>query len=123
MYGTPTNATRLTAATIGSRYRMTMLRIAFSMVRTGPSHRLFPGAAQANGGVDDSHEAVGLREIAPELARGGIDVFREQAEAGASREQSLKEVTSLLPAAHCSERIHVPERADRESRRRGAEVV
>src|SRR5262249_25715203 len=72
---------------------------------------------------DDADEAIGLREIAPQLAAARIDVLREQAELRAARQQRLELLARLLDFARHRERVDVPERTHRESRLRPTEVV
>src|SRR6185295_441661 len=87
------------------------------------SYDFFPAAGEPQRAADDADHAVGLRKISPQLAAHGRDVFREKAERIAALEQSRESLARFVDAARRRQRIHVPERADRERVLRMSEVV
>src|SRR5258706_15696157 len=93
------------------------------MRSTRASERLIPGNAQARCAVDEADHAVGLREVAPQLAARRVDVLREQPQAVAMLERRLEQRACFVTPAERRERIDVPEGADQESIGGRAEIV
>src|SRR5215467_7029979 len=70
-------------------------------------------AIQVDRGADQRQVAEGLREV-PELAAGGVDLLREQAQVVGVGEHLLEDQPGLLQPSGPSQRVDVPERAQRE---------
>src|SRR5262249_35647949 len=93
------------------------------MRSTAGLERLVPGNRQARRAVDEADHAVGLREVAPQLAGGDVEVLGEEPEPVAALERRLEKRARLVAPAERGERIDVPEGADDERVGRRAEVV
>src|SRR5262245_63603529 len=87
------------------------------------SERLVPGDGETHRRIDQADHAVGLREVAPQLARRRLDVLREQAVLVAARDQRLEQRARLLRAPERRQRVDVPEGAYRERVLGHAEIV
>src|SRR6478735_6814029 len=61
-------------------YKVLEFRRVLFRSRAGTSESLFPASAQANGGIDQTHHGIGLREVAPQFAGREVGVFREEHE-------------------------------------------
>src|SRR5690606_28081109 len=88
-----------------------------------PSDHGVPGRRQPDRPVDDADHRIGLREIAPHLARHRMSVLRKQAEVVAIREHRLEYLPGLGAAPDAGERVDPPEGADVEGGLGLAEVV
>src|SRR6266566_668734 len=98
-------------ATIPSSRVMWTKRTRARRACPGVSESLVPAHRQADRGGDEADHAVRLDEIAPLLARPGIDVLGEQTVPVAAGEHVLEQGARLLPFSQRRQRVDVPEGA------------